>query len=351
MREHWPELLWGVLALDNVVLMLAVPDWQTVPFHLVWVSLTVLYGFRLWGPRQTAAVLAAVVLVTGAAVGLTGSLTTQRLNELAEVPLMAVMFMVMVWHARRRHEALCQVRRAAERERDFVRDASHELRTPITVARGHAELIRTAHPGTQTARDADVVIEELGRLGRSSDRMLILASAEHPNFVILRPAELGELVRSAADRWGAIPDRLWTFVDGAHGRVLVDRERVDCAIDALIENALKATDAGDRITVQARTEGSHAVVTVADEGRGILPQHLDRIFDRFARPPDPHGRRNGGTGLGLPIVKAIVEAHRGTVSVSSEVDRGTTFELRFAGVVPADALRDEPAPYAGGART
>ena len=127
--------------------MLAVPEWQTVPFHFIWVSLTVLYGYRLWAPRPTAALLAAVGVATAAAVVATGDLSTQRLNELAEVPLMAAMFMVMVWHARRRHEALRQVERSAEREREFVRDASHELRTPITVARGHAELIRCGESG------------------------------------------------------------------------------------------------------------------------------------------------------------------------------------------------------------
>ncbi len=321
----------------NVAVMVALPDWQTVPFHFIWVSLTVLYGYRLWASRPTAALLAAVGVVTAAAVVTTGNLNTQRLNELAEVPLMAAMFMAMVWHARRRHEALRQVRRAAEREREFVRDASHQLRTPITVARGHAELIRAAHAGAQIERDADVVIEELERLGRSSDRLLILAASEHPGFLMLQPVDLNEFVRAAEDRWVAIPDREWRFAADAARTLLADRERMDCALDALIENALKATGDGDRISVEASVAGSHAVITVADAGHGIPPEHLERVFDRFARVPHGNGRRIGGTGLGLPMVKAIAEAHRGTVSVSSEVGHGSTFELRFAALRQGEA--------------
>lgn len=316
--------------------MVALPDWQTVPFHFIWVSLTVLYGYRLWAPRPTAGLLAVVGLITGATVLMSGDLNAQRLNELAEVPLMAAMFMVMVWHARRRHEALRQLRRAAQREREFVSDASHQLRTPITVARGHAELIRAASPGPQIERDADVVIDELARLGRTSDRLLFLAAAEHPGFLMVQEVDLNEVVRSAEDRWVAIPDREWRFVADAAGPLLADPERLDCALDALIENALKATGSGDRIAVEVSVVGSDAVITVADDGHGIPPEHLERIFDRFARVPSQDGCRNGGTGLGLPMVRAIAEAHQGTVSVSSRVGHGATFELRFAALAQAD---------------
>ena len=334
-REHRLELAWAGFTAANIAVMLALPDWQTVPFHLIWVSLTVLYGYRLWAPRPTAALLAAVGVVTATTVVATGDLTTARLNELAEVPLMATMFGVMVWHARRRYEALRQLRRAAEREREFVRDASHQLRTPITVARGHAELIRAASPGAEIERDADVVIEELARLGRTSDQLLILAAAEHPGFLMLQPIAVRDLVREAADRWGAIPDRDWRFRADGSRRMLADRERMDCALDELIENALKATGEGDRITVEAGVIGADAVIAVADVGHGIPAEHLERIFDRFARVPHADGRRNGGTGLGLPMVRAIAEAHRGSVTVTSDVGRGTTFELRFDALPPA----------------
>src|SRR5439155_951690 len=109
----------------------------------------------------------------------------ERLDELTEVPLMAGMFVAMVWHARRRQAALQEVSRLAEnehrmleRERDFLRDASHELRTPVTVARGHADLIREAASDDQIARDAEIVLDELARLSRISERLLLLARAD-----------------------------------------------------------------------------------------------------------------------------------------------------------------------------
>jgi signal transduction histidine kinase len=101
------------------------------------------------------------------------------LGELAEVPMMAAMFVAMVWHARRHQGALEALRRSNEREHEFIRDASHQLRTPITVARGHAELVRGGAVDAQSVDDLEVVIEELDRLSRISDRLLILATAEH----------------------------------------------------------------------------------------------------------------------------------------------------------------------------
>src|SRR4029077_20783806 len=141
----------------------------------VWVSLTILYGFRVWRPGSTAAVLFAVCLATGFAPYEPVRDTGRGLDELTEVPLMSAMFLAMVWHARRRDAALATARAATERERNFIRDASHLLRTPITVARGHAELLATSANG-QAARDLHVVIDELQRLSRISSRLLVLAA-------------------------------------------------------------------------------------------------------------------------------------------------------------------------------
>src|SRR3954464_1689355 len=148
--------------------MVALDEWQTVPFHLVWVSLTILYGFRVWRLGAMAFVLIVVGLTAGAALG-GGS----GVDEMTEVPLMSAMFLAMVWHARRREAALAAANAAAARERDFIRDASHLLRTPITVARGHAELVAAGADG-QNAQDLGVVVDELGRLSRISSRLLVL---------------------------------------------------------------------------------------------------------------------------------------------------------------------------------
>jgi signal transduction histidine kinase len=334
LRRHGVEVGWGVFAAANVGVIVALSQWETIPFHFVWVSLTIVYGFRIWSARATGLVLAIVMVVTGFALLWTVSRGHERLDELTEVPLMAAMFVAMVWHARRRQSALQEISRLAEsehrsreRDREFLRDASHELRTPVTVARGHAELIRDATSDEQIARDAEIVLDELGRLSRISERLLLLAAAEHETFLRLDPVPLPMLVESCEERWSATMPRRWCFEVRARGRVLADSERLDSALDALIENAVHFTRDGDRISVVACTDGSAAIIEVADEGEGIPIEQQGRIFDRFARADGSRARRSGGTGLGLAIVQAIVHAHGGAVSVRSTPGQGSTFRI------------------------
>jgi hypothetical protein len=180
LRRYWVELAWGAFAAVNLAVMFRLDLGQTVPFHFVWVSLTLVYGYRVWGPRATAAVCLAVCTLTSAA---------------------------------------------------FLR--------PITKG-------------------------------------------------IVNP-------------------------------------------DEMAENAVGATGHGDRILLRAGCEDDDAVIEVIDDGTGISPGHLDRVFDRFWRINGNGGHDNGGTGLGLAIVKAIVEAHGGTVSVASTLGQGTTFTMRLPG--------------------
>jgi two-component system, OmpR family, sensor kinase len=247
---EWPELAFGVFFLICVALMLVVPRWQGVPFHIIWAGVTILYAYRQWSPRATAGLLAVVCACTGGIVALTGKSTTARLLELADLPMMALMFIVMVRVVHQRSEALGRVRRATEREREFVRDASHQLRTPITIARGHVEMLARGdlEPDADPARDAAIVLGELTRLQRLSDRLVLLASAEHPGFLMLETVRLGQLVESAAARWTPVAERDWVVRCSATGTVLVDVARIDCALDTLIENALKATGPGDPIS-------------------------------------------------------------------------------------------------------
>jgi len=339
LRKYWLEIAWGMFSAANVAAIVFINGWDTVPFHFVWVSLTLVYGFRVWRIRTTWTVLAAVIVATGVALGWSlAHASNERVDEMAEVPLMAAMFVAMVWHAQREKAASEKVRRLAEsehrlleREREFVRDASHELRTPITIARGHAELITEGNPGSQAAQDADVVLDELNRLSRISERLLILAAAEHPDFLKRGPIELEGFVSSTARRWMPTADRDWQVEILAEGTLVADRERVGFALDALIENAVKFTQAGEGITIHSWSEGDWAVIEVADGGEGIPAEEQVRVFDRFARVDRGRARGTGGTGLGLAIVKAIVEAHGGTVGVQSVVGRGSRFLIRLPG--------------------
>jgi two-component system, OmpR family, sensor histidine kinase BaeS len=130
----------------------------------------------------------------------------------------------------------------------------------------------------------------------------------------------------------------------ADGELLADAERLELALDALIENAVGATDPGDRILLRAGCDGDDAVIEVLDDGTGIPPGHLTRVFDRFWRVNGDSARDNGGTGLGLSIVKAIVEAHGGTVTVTSVLGEGSTFTIRLPGFHACETQRPELSP-------
>jgi len=338
LRRRWVEVAWGLFAAANVVVILMLSHWETIPFHFIWVSLTLVYGIRLWRLRTTMFLLLVVVAVTGAALAWSIARGHQGPDELAEVPLMAAMFLAMVWHAERRQTAIEETARLAESEhrlllgqREFVRDASHELRTPITVARGHAELIRDAHRDGQVAKDAEVILDELGHLSSLSERLLILTTAGHPGFLSMTSVEVVPFIEGLVRRWTPTAARDWQVRIAAQGAFRADPERLGTALDGVLENAVKATDDGDTIRVSCRTEADDLVIDVTDEGRGIAPEDLPRIFDRFAKVEADRARSNGGTGLGLSITKAIVEAHGGSVAVESEVGAGATFRIRLSG--------------------
>ena len=349
-RRRWVEILWVFFALANVVAVLLLADWETIPFHFVWVSLTLVYGFRVWSAQTTGVLLVAVVAFTGSALAFAVVRSNEGFDELSEVPLMAVLFLVMVWHARRRQAAVDEARRMAEtehmlreRQRDFVRDASHELRTPITVARGHAELLRAAAVDPQAAHDAEVVIDELARLSRLSERLLLLAASESVSFLQLDVVDVAELVRDIGCRWSGAADRSWSVEPGAEGVVPGDVDRLRDAADALVENAVQATGPGDRIEIRGRARAERFVLEVVDEGIGIDPAQMPLLFEPFSRVDAPRTRRRGGTGLGLSIVKAIAEAHGGDVGAASVPGRGATFRIALPGFRPAtNALASEP---------
>ncbi len=172
-RIAWVDVAWVVFSLANLAAIVVFSHWETVPFHFIWISLTLLYGFRVWSTRPTAWVLAVVMITTGAAIGWDVYIGAQTVDELNEVPLMAAMFWMMVWHAQRRLAADNERDLVSEEnarllttQRRFLQDASHQLRTPITIALGHAELLASDLAGHPEARDIEVVVGELTRLRR-----------------------------------------------------------------------------------------------------------------------------------------------------------------------------------------
>lgn len=339
-------IAWVAFSAVNILAMFAWPTFETIPFYLVWVSLTLVYGYRPWRPIATATVVTAVVLVTMVAILLTFVHDAHDLAEVAEIPLMGAMFLSMAWNAHRRQVAIDQAhslaalqRASMAREREFVQLASHALRTPLTVARGHVELLLQSDLEGQKRQDVEVVLDELSHLTQLSERLLNLVAAEHPDFLQRTPIGFEWLLDEVRRRWPATAPRRWVFDAEARCGVYADPRRLMVALDALIENAVEFTHDGDVVSVVATADGTNGVIAVSDTGIGITPENLARIFDPSARVDGgPERSRAGGTGLGLRTVKAMAEAHGGSVSVRSEPGRGTTFELRL----PRMAMQSPP---------
>jgi signal transduction histidine kinase len=333
LASGWVDVAWLVFAAANLIAMGLAPEWETVPFHFIWVSLTLVYGFRLWGTFRTAATLTAVVVGTGAVLTSLILWDAESVDELVEVPLMGAMFLAMVWHAQRRRSAMEDLRRVSDanlrllhRERQFIQDASHELRTPITVALGHAELVERASREPERAEDARIVVDELQRLRRLADRLLLLATSEDPDFLSRSPVPVEPLLAGLLQRWAPIA-RCWRLGPIEPAVVVGDTDRLELALDALVENAVKHTGPGDEIRLAAQRQGDLVAIVVADSGAGMPADRLEGIFERFARLDAARSRDLGGVGLGLAIVKAIAEAHSGTVTVQSTPGSGSTFQL------------------------
>jgi len=311
------EIAWGIFAAANLVAMFVFPAQATVPFHFIWVSLTLVYGYRTWDFRPTLIVLGAVMFTTTF-----GELNyTRSYPELSEIPLMAAMFLAMVWHARRRQRAIEDLRAGAERERDFLRDASHHLRTPITIAVGHTELVRDAVEDPRAADDVDIVLDELHNLAEIANRILMLATVDHPEYLRLETLAVDVFVQRIGDRWSTAADRDWQIDCGSAVVIKADRDQIERALDAIIENSVNHTTAADSIQITTSTGGGTVAITVTDTGSGIPRALLPHVFERF------FGTNSGsrrGTGLGLAIVQSVAEAHGGQAAITSREGVGTT---------------------------
>lgn len=342
LRRYWVEICWWIFVLVNVAGILIFREWATVPFHFIWISLSLLYGWRVWAMRPTSAALVAIIGVTGFSLGADVLSGDQAPDELTEIPLMSAVFAAMVLFVRRSVAAREEISRVYEHNvvllqyaRQLVRHASHVVRTPLTIALGHAEILQRTTDDADAARDAQVVIDELKRLKAATDRLLELATSHQPDFVNPVVTPLRELVEDACDRWSTkgAPVRLGKVDDAA---IRLDPDRLLEALDELIGNAVTATLPGTYIEVSARHEAGCEVIGVADRGPGIREDGTKPIFDRFAAAD---GNRQHGARLGLALVKAIVEAHGGSVVVRDRAGGGAIVELWL----PRQGSRPEPA--------
>jgi two-component system OmpR family sensor kinase len=227
-------------------------------------------------------------------------------------------------------QAFQEREQSEERLKQFVADASHELRTPITTIRGYAELYRGG--GLAATPDLDEAMrrteQEAIRMGGLVDDLLHLARLDQGRPIEHEPVDIAFLARDAArDAQAVDPDRaIDVDTDGALV-VRGDESRLRQVLANLVTNALVHTEPGTPITVRARRVGDDAVVEVIDRGAGMPPDVAARAFERFYRADPSRSRHRGGTGLGLAIVEATVAAHGGTVALDTAPGRGTTVRV------------------------
>lgn len=237
--------------------------------------------------------------------------------------------------------ALDERTRSEERIRQFVADASHELRTPVTTIRGYAELYR--HGGLADPHALEDAMrrteQEAARMGRLVEDMLALARLDERRALERRPVDLAALAQDAgADAAAVAPRRAVTVVADEPIVVVGDEDRLRQVIANVVGNALVHTDDDVPVALRVGRDAGEAWFEVADEGAGMTPEVAARATERFFRADPARSRHRGGSGLGLSIVDAAVAAHGGRVEVTSEVGRGTRVRL----VLPAGAEGPQP---------
>jgi len=224
--------------------------------------------------------------------------------------------------------------------RDFVANVSHELKTPLTSIAGYAEtLVGESEPESQTRKFAETILANARRMQQLVEDLLDLSRIESGGW---RPApQVEELAPAAREAWAPFADRaaqrdvrFAVEVTPAAHAAAADPEALRQIFTNLFDNALRHTPAGGRITVTAAQVQEGIVITVADTGSGIPPEHLPRIFERFYRADPARSRDQGGTGLGLAIVKHLVEAHGGRVEAESPPRQGATIRFVLPASVP-----------------
>lgn len=230
------------------------------------------------------------------------------------------------------NDLLDRLERAFLTQRRFLDDVGHELRTPITIVRGHLELLD--EDADQRRETLALVMDELDRMSRMVNELLELAKAEEPDFLSTESIDLETLTHELHAKAAALGGS-WVLEQAGEGMLVADRQRLTQALMQLAENAVRHAGSKQPIAIGSAFADGHARIWVRDQGPGIDPDEQRRLFDRFTRG---RGDDRSGAGLGLAIVKAIAESHGGRVEVESRPGKGATFTI----VVPVRHPGNEP---------
>jgi signal transduction histidine kinase len=318
-----------------VVTLWRYPGAELILFHAVWLGLALValrssaYQLHVW-------VLVAFIGGLAIIVEIDDLRTHYEVTDtLVELLLDLPAFLALIVLARRQHrvmaaqyETAVTEQRRNERQRAFFANASHALRTPITIARGHTELAMNATTDPTIKADLMVALDELDRLNNAAERNLRLSVAGEVDPQLLRPVDVHDLVKTTVDRWAPTARRAWSAeTHGPPCVMLADPQQLTEALDALIENALLATTTTGSIIVRSDVDADSIVLSVIDDGCGVDGIEPNQLFEPFEQGPRRSTQTAGGTGLGLAVVRAVAVAHGGDAEMESTPGAGATVRM------------------------
>jgi two-component system OmpR family sensor kinase len=216
-------------------------------------------------------------------------------------------------------------------QRQFLDDASHELRVPLTVVRGNVEILELEKDPIERAAMIAVVTDEIERMSRIVEDLLLLARSERPGFLSVEQIDLAELTTDIFRKASVLCNRNWSLDEAAPAVIHADAQRLTQAMMQLAQNACQHTEEHTTVRIGSRVSGGDVTLWVHDAGRGVPAEEAESIFRRYVRGSDrPAG---SGLGLGLSIVAAIASAHGGNACVVQGFGGGGRFEITLPGAV------------------
>lgn len=228
--------------------------------------------------------------------------------------------------------ALRPAEQAMQLTRRFVADAGHELNTPIAIIEASLEALTEILRENNVKEDlTEIIAKASARMSELASDLIFLARVENPiSHYVIAPVSLKKLLDDVCEDFTTLAkNRNINFKLGSVSEleVMGNLEFLRRMVTNLASNALRYTDEGGTIVIWSEVEGRNLAIKVSDTGIGIPPESIDHVFDRFYRVDKARARAAGGAGLGLSIVKAVVESHKGNITVTSELGRGSTFKV------------------------
>ena len=323
---------WIGFAVVCTLLMCFLPGEETVPYHLAWIGLALAYGIEAWPWARTVYAVIVFTICTGAVIVVRASTGVIGWGETAEIPLMSILVLLVLWNVRKRQVAYGELSRLAEQERaravqreQLNRMTSHEMRTPATIALGYVDMLLENETDERVRSDLKVIGDELNRLVLVADRVMRMIRVH--DHVAFERQDLANLLRETGERWSVVGERNWV-VTCEPIELDCSAERLRACLDTLVENALRYTEDGDTVRIFGRRAGGAVTIGVADSGPGMDPQQIQAVNrgqlaasaaeyqDYVAEDPKAQ------TGLGLALVREAARARGGRVVAGVSAEGG-----------------------------